>query len=505
MSSGEERPPGAEGPRGLTGKTLKGLAWMASGMGSQALVKIAVLAVLARMLTKEDFGIVAEALVVVNLANLLAQLGIGRAIIQREELTERHLRTGISISVGLGLLLWGTIVLTAPAIGRFFHAPGLVPVLQALGLVTAIRAFVVPLQSHIARSFGFSSLAKVQVAAYSVGYGGVAIVMAVKGYGVWSLVGAYWGQVIIETILYLKIGKYPLRPGFHLRSAKELLGYGLGDTGFSLAHLVGQQADRAIIGRWMGEASLGVYTRAYELLMMPTVLIGRAGVQVLMPVLSRIQDAPERLSRAYVRGSALLSMAVVPVAVVILVLAPEVVRVLYGPGWEEVVAPLQVLSLGMYARTTFALTNSLTRACGAVYRAGWREGVYALVVVIGTIIGAEHGLVWVATALVCALAIQNVLMAQLCLSLTGLSLSALLRAHVPAACLGVVSIGVAVGAAWALRSAGLPAFVVLAGAGTAVLLGCAAAARLAPSVFLGPDGGWLVSTVADRLKGLRAR
>lgn len=487
-----------EGPRSLTGRTVRGMAWMTGGMAAQALTKVAVLAFLARRLTQAEFGLVAEVLVVVGLADFAAQLGIGRAIVQRRELTEGHLRTGLALSGALGLVWWGAMVASADATASFFASPELAPVLIAMAPTTAARAIVVPLHGKMARELRFATLARIQVVAFVLGYGVTGIGMGWRGFGLWALVGAYWGQLVVELVAYTALARYPLRPHLRRREARELLAFGVGETGASFLQALAQQADKAIIGRVMGPAALGVYTRAYELLLMPTALFGRAALQVLMPVLSTIQDQPARIGQAWLRSSALLALAVFPMAAATVVLAPEVVRVLYGPGWEDVITPLRILGAAMFLRAAFALTGSVTRACGAVWQEAWRQAVYVVGLGAAAAAGIRWGLPGVTTAVAGALLLQNALMVRLCLRLTHLDGGAWIRGHLPAIALGL-AVGAGSGLAAApMRDADLPAVIVLVCAGLAGLAGGAGGALLAPRAFLGAEGTRGVRLVAAR-------
>ena len=132
-----------------------------------------------------------------------------------------------------------------------------------------------------------------------------------------------------------------------------------------------------------------MYSRAYNLLSQPAAVIGGAADKVLFPAMARVRDDGERLRAAYVRSASLIALVAAPASVLLCVLAPEVVRVLLGPRWVAVVLPLRVFALVLLPRTTYKISTSLTRATGAVYRAAWRQWLYAAEVVVFCSVGAH--------------------------------------------------------------------------------------------------------------------
>jgi O-antigen/teichoic acid export membrane protein len=146
----------------------------------------------------------------------------------------------------------------------------------------------------------------------------------------------------------------------------------------------------------LGPTSLAVYTRAYQLLVQPANLIGSVADRVLFPSMSRLQDDPARLARAYLRASSLVALLTMPAGVLLFVLAPEVVGLLLGAGWSAVVLPLQVFAVVLVPRTAYKISGSLTRATGAVLGGAWRQWLYAGEVALGCLVGSRWGIPGVA-------------------------------------------------------------------------------------------------------------
>jgi PST family polysaccharide transporter len=245
----------------------------------------------------------------------------------------------------------------------------------------------------------------------------------------------------------------------------------------------------------LGASALGLYGRAYELMMVPAQALGVVLDKILFATMSQMQDESLRLTRAYRRAAALVALLVLPVSAATIVLAPEIIRALLGSGWEGAVRPLQVLGVAMYFRSGSMVGNSLANASGAVGRSAARTALYAVSVVVGAWIGSRWGLVGVASGVVGAVVLNFVVVFHLVHRLTGLPIREFLGVHVPAlglaAVIGVEAYGVrtVVGGTGNAAVLVLAAFAVLA-ATTVVLL-----VRLLPRSALGDEGTWMVHMV----------
>jgi PST family polysaccharide transporter len=434
---------------------------MFASSGAQTLVRLAGIVLLARLLAPADFGLMGAAMVVIGLSTFFSQLGMGPALIQRSELESRHLRTAMSGSVVLGFALAGLLFLLAPAVSALFRFDELTSILQVSSVVFPIQGFALVSESMMRRGLMFRRLAMIQAVSYAVGYVGVSVVLAWQGFGVWSLVaGTIAWRSIASALAILKAR--PPRPGFDIGSARELLTYGGGFTLAKLFNYTALQGDFLVAGRFLGAVALGLYNRAYHLLVAPVNLIASAIDDVLFPVMASTQDRPDRLRRAFAHGEAAIGYMFLPISVFVVVLAPELVLVTLGSQWAEVTLPLQILALGMFFRAAYKIGDSLARATGAVYRRAWRQGVYAAAVLIGASVG-QHlgGLRGLSVGVLLALVVNFTLMAHLSLGLTDTTWSTFLRFHGGPLRLTLVVALLTVPSALALRNVGLDSLTLL--------------------------------------------
>jgi O-antigen/teichoic acid export membrane protein len=488
---------------------MAGMGWVAWGSGAIAMLKLVVLVLLTRLLTPADFGLVSAGLIVVSVSLNFSQLGLGPAIVQRSTLEPRHLSTAFVASTSFGILLAAGVWWAAPLIAQFFRMEHLVPVVRALGLLFPIAGIGTVPESLLQRTLRFRLLSNRDVLAYGVGYGGIGVVLALLGWGVWALVVAQLTQAVIRTVILLSAAPPFLRARPTWSSFLELMEYGLGQSAARLGMIAANQVDNLVVGRWLGPVPLGEYSRAFQLVSVPATLLGNVVDKVLFPTMARVQDDPRRLTTAYLEGTALLALVTLPAGVVAAILAPDLVAVAFGSRWAGIVPPFQLLALGMTFRTSHRISDSLSRATGKVYRRAWRQGLYAGLVFLGALIGQLWGLTGVAVGVLCALTVNYVLMAQLSLAVTGVSWARFLLVQLPAVRLAVVMGAATLAGTLGARALGLPAVASLA-MGTIGALGSALlAAWVAPTLALGEHGVRTRDTVRTlllarlRLAGVR--
>src|SRR6184192_2233383 len=278
-----ERGPGWHMPtsppthRDLTRQTLGGLVWIGGGKVVYAGLRLLVLAIMARLLSPADFGIVGAALVVVGFSAIFSQLGLAPAIVQRPVLERRHLEAAFSASVLLGLLLGVLLWVSAPFAARFFHIAGVEPVLRVLAWIFPLDGLSAIAESQVQRELRFRWLATMEVLTFVLGYGIVGVVLALLGAGVWALVAAQMAQTALYTIILVVTRPPALRLLPDRAALGELMYYGGGFTASKIANYFALQVDNLVVGRWLGAAALGFYGRAYELMAGPPHLLGRGG------------------------------------------------------------------------------------------------------------------------------------------------------------------------------------------------------------------------------------
>ena len=460
-----------------------------------AVLRLVVLFLLARFVSPADFGIVGAATVVLGFSTIFCELGMGPAIVQRPTLEPRHEQAAFSASVGFGLVLGAILWALAPQIAGFFRIPAVQPVLRTFAWTFPLAGLSLVAYAVTQRALRFRWLAIVDLVSFGVGYGVVGITLALLGFGVWALVAAEMSKVGLYTTILVVAHppRFTIRPD--RKAFAELMYYGSGFTVSKVANYLALQLDNVIVGRWLGVVALGFYGRAYELMAAAPALLGEPVDKVLFPAMAARQGDMRSLSSAYRRGVAAMALITLPLSALLVVLAPEAVPVLLGPKWTPVIVPFQILTLGIFLRTSYRISDVVARATGAVYRRAWRQATYMLCVVAGAWFGRHWGIAGVALGVLGALAVNYVLMAHLGLRLAGLSWRRFWEAHLHALLTAAVVAALVGGLAPLLRAWGVPDIAVLVTAGGLGLGGTLLLVRAAPQVFLGADGLWLLEQV----------
>lgn len=440
----------------LADRTTAAFRWSAFTTIAEALLSLGILTVLARLLTPRDFGVIAIAMIFIRVAGTLGKLGIGPAIIQRADLTQRHIVTGFTLSALFGVLFTVTMWLAAPATSGFFAEPEVPAILGMLSAIFAIVGVGVISEHLLRRRLHFRQLMVAEILSLTAGYGLVAIAMAILGYGVWSLAGGLVARHAVFAAVVVAYRPPPLRLGLGRRESFDLLRFGTGLSSCALLDAVGTQGSRFVIGSGLGAISLGYFTQALRVASVPTRLSLRL-TRVLFPAMAERQQQIDRIGTIYLYGIEMMSLLAIPTSVLTAICAPEIIGLLLGKQWDAAVPILQILATGIVFHVCNLVNLPAVRALHAVYREAWRRMLYTILVILGVWLGLRWGLAGVAVAIIGSRIVLHLLLSQLTLKLLGLRWLRLLQCHVPALWTGTLTAAVLWPAVEFARGAGLPA------------------------------------------------
>ncbi len=379
-------------------------------MGVQAFqfsLGLASTAILARLLMPSDFGLIAMAATLTNLLLPFADVGLSALTVQIRSLTETQATTLFWINVGLGLAITALLIGLAPGVAWFYEEPELVAPTVALALAFAVGGLGVQHSALLRRQMRFESLAVVQVCSLTMGVA-AGVAGALAGAGYWALVFMSLAQqVAYVTGAWLVSG---WRPGFSFRydSIRPMLSFGAGLTGFRVLTYLANNADNVVIGRVVGTTALGLYSKAYSLLLLPVRRVRGPAAEVVVPALSRLQDDTARFRDYYLKAITLVTAVGMPLVASLFVFAQEAVLLVLGPQWQESVPLFQALAPAAFLGT-FNVAGSW--ACMPFGRTGrlFRWQVLATSgLVVAFLIGARWGALGVAIGLSVATVVLRV-------------------------------------------------------------------------------------------------
>lgn len=417
--------------KGQSRNAIQGLLYGAGATGGRAVLQLIVLAVMARYLTPEDYGVVGASLVVVSFAILFSEFGVSPALVQRLQVSELNVRAALWFSLALAVLASLLLLISAPWLAEFFAMDRLDEVIVWYGLLFLSRGFSAPAEAMLQRDMKFKTLAAADFLSFLFGYTAVGIVLAVTGAGVWALVAANISQSILRTIIVSIARPCSLFGPCSWASLKDLLRFGWGQTLSHMASYAAAQGDSAIVGKVVGADALGIYGRAYQLTILPFALIGQVVDRVLFPVLARLQDDIPALRLQLGRSLAAMLILAAMLSTFLFIASAPIVTVLLGKGWEGVVPILEILSVAIIFRATTKVADSLAKATGWVYYRAAIQWVYALLVVGLGILGSRYGVLGIAIATVTAAGCTSLLMVGLALRIAELSFVRFLNALYP--------------------------------------------------------------------------
>ena len=284
----------------LRHSAVRGVKWTTLSTAVVTVVGLVQLAILTRLLTKTDFGLMAMIATAVGFAQVYADVGFSNAIIFRQDATPRQLSSlywmNIIVSVSLGAL----VALAAPLIAAFFKEPSLVTPLRAVCLSFVILPLGQQFQVLLQRDLEFDLLARRDIAASLAGLA-MAVGMAAAGQGVYALV---WGQlttITVKSVTTATVGWRRWRPSLHLRwgDLHGFLSFGLYQVGERSIYYWAANIDYLLIGRYLGPEQLGVYTVAYNLVVIPVSKLNPVLSKVAFPVFAKRQTDAEALRRGF--------------------------------------------------------------------------------------------------------------------------------------------------------------------------------------------------------------
>lgn len=437
-------PTGPAPPDRLRRSAATGVAWQGLSFLGGKVVVLAATAVLARLLTPEDFGLVAFALVLISIADVVGDFGVAQALIYLPE-TRRRTDAALATALVFSGALVTLAVLGAPLLADFFGREEVTDLLRVLSLALLLGATASVPEALLRKRLQFRRTVGANLAK-AVVTGAVSIGLALQGAGPWALV---WGQ--LAGLLVLNVVLWSLvdhRPDLRLwrlswSEASPLVRYGLSVASAMLLSKLVFDVDYIVVGRALGADALGYYTLAFRLPELGILSVFFVVSAVAFPVYRQAAGDRARLQRGYLSAVRLQSAYGAAAGAGLAVLAPAVVLVVFGPQWRPSIVPLTALAVYAALRSLGAGANDVYKALGRPGLAVWMSLLRLALLVPALIVSTRWGIEGVAWAQAAVAGLFVVLMQGLAARVLGVSPLALLRAMGPAL---VLAVGVVVGA-----------------------------------------------------------
>ncbi len=353
-----------EQPAALSGTVVRGVGISGVGILLMQALTLGFYLVLARTATPEDFGLLAAAWILVGVGYLFTESGMLAALIQRRDRIEEAANTAVIATAVGGVVVSALAAAAAPVMGAIFQDPEVTKVSAAVSGLLLLRAFAVVPDALLQRRFSFVRRTTVEPLAI-IAFGSTAVVLTAQGHGVWGLVAGHYAFALTELVLAWAFVRW--RPRLRLASFamwRELIAYGRHVIAGGIFLRAGEQADRLVIGRFVGVASLGQYSYALRIAATPYLVALGTAAWVLFPAFSRIAEHPERFRPAFLRALFWSSAIGMPAGLILLAIGEPLTVLVFGDAWREAGQATMALCLFAGPSVVTAVTLEGAKASG---------------------------------------------------------------------------------------------------------------------------------------------
>lgn len=331
--------------RSLASRAAGGAAVTMAGQALKMVVQFGGIVLLARLLTPHDYGLMAMVTAVVGVAEILRDFGLSSAAIQARQLSREQRDNLFWINTGIGLLLAMAVFAGARWIADFYREPVLATIAQALAVTFLINGMTTQYRAHLSRGLRFGQVALGDVGAQVAGLG-AGVAAALAGWNYWALVAQQLVQAAVGFGVALACARWLPRGYRRDAPMRGLLDFGWNLMAAQLLGYASRNVGQVIIGVRTGADALGLYNRAFQLLMMPLNQISAPATTVALPVLSQLQDERERFGAYLLRGQTVMLHAIVSVFAFACAQALPLIVLVLGEQWRPAVPLFQVLVIG---------------------------------------------------------------------------------------------------------------------------------------------------------------
>lgn len=365
-----------------TKKIVGGLGWVALSQYANRLFGFVTTLILAKLLVPEDFGLVAVAVMLVDVLKLFRDMGLGQALIHRRDDIEAASHTAFFLLISVNVVLYLGAIMLAPTAAEFYQNPAVTMVLIVISSNLVWFSMRAVPDALVRKSIDFKKLVVPELVPAILG-SVIAISMAYNGFGVWSLVVKSLVSDMLGTALIWRYTEFRPALRFNWKIAREMMHYGKYIIGNSIFLVVVYNVDRFYLSKYGGLALLGLYTVAFTIANLPTTEVGHIICRVMFPVFSRLNNDIARLRVIFLKTIRYASLLVLPVSFGIAVYGPPLVNIVYGDKWAGMTVALQLLCIYALSRSLSAIMHELYKATGQPYLA--QRFTIARLVAIGSL------------------------------------------------------------------------------------------------------------------------
>lgn len=377
----------------LINKAKSAGIWQAIEVFTQFILQFIYFAIMARLLLKEDYGLMAISNGIIGVGALFIQGGLGTALIQKKTINSNYINAALQTNLFIGTILFFLFFFLASPISSFYNDERLGNIIQVISFNFILLAISNITLSLLHKNYKFKNTSVVTVIALLCGYV-IGLFMAYNNYGVWSLISATLTSSLIKTIGYLYFVPIKISYTIHFKEAKELFKFGSGMMLLAFSNYFSNKGLNLIFGKIFAPGVLGIYERASHLKTLPSQFLGNITDKVMFPIMSEIQDEDNRLINIFKFSMGLSNSLMIPTAIFLIFFTPEIVGILMGDKWLETILPLQIMFVVLPFSNAGRMADSIIRAKGLVYKNVTRKYIFtAIIIILSSTLGYFYGIV----------------------------------------------------------------------------------------------------------------
>lgn len=358
--------------------------------------------IMARLIAPESFGLVAMVTAFTGFVLIFKDFGFTSAVIQRSVISQKQISTLFWLNLGISLIISVIIAAIGPLLVSFYNEPRLLNITLALAGTVFLSGSVLQHGALMKRQMRFQRLSAVHLSATAIGIA-TGIVMALLKFDYWSLIGITASYSISYTIMLWLLCDW--RPSFYFQfeRVKSIMRFGAGVTGFDIVNYFSRNADNMIIGRYFGSATLGLYSKSYQLLMLPITQLRDPLNAVALPALSSLKEQRAKYREFYARYNFILAFFSMPLVVFLVIFSDEVILLILGEQWLEASRIFQLLAITSLIQPVAGTKGVVMITMGQTSR----YFIWGVVNAVLTVIAFLIGMNWGVNGMVLAYAIVN--------------------------------------------------------------------------------------------------
>lgn len=378
-------------------KAIKGIKWTTLNTLTLTICTLLKISILARLIDKSDFGLMAIITFVMGFVDLFMDMGISIAILHKQKISKNEYSSLYWINILFSIIIYIIILAITPIVSQFYKEDNLNILIPLTGFSILIVAIGRQYKTILQKSLNFKRIALVEITAAIISLI-TAIILAYNDFGIYSLIYSLLINYTIVSFVFLLTGfsEHPIRFHFKLSETKSFLKIGIFQVGSQIVNYFNRDLDVLLIGKFFGAEILGGYSLAKQLVFRPAQIINPILTTVATPTLAKMQHNLAVLKENYLKLINLVSSVNFLAYLVIFIFAPFIVEIFYGNMYDEIVPIVRILCFYMYIRALGNPIGSLVVATGNTHLEFYWNVFTLVLMPILILFGAQHSVEWIA-------------------------------------------------------------------------------------------------------------